>query len=342
MVAQTTAVDQISWTEVVSALTGGVALIVAVAVAVVEAIRARSARRERDEVIKSQKDAEKRATAKLVSAWVERTYIPSDDRTHYVQATFAHIINEADTPVFDVHATVQLAPALSPGVKPVSLGPLSIPPKISVLPPRRELIFDLTMPLHAHRSDNQGASPDVPDILLGFTDPENVRWLRDAEGELVEHSGELGRLFAVSDEDEGIARQFGRADPGNPLAVVAGFLESIADSGLSDQEALRQIRMLISPEATGWNLNAELLGVLRIELADYHVGTHVAYPAPFVAYVKIIDSDATNTMVVEGEGVILLAKMVTLKFNQEFGWQIFTYGGGGTEPDRIPFPEGLP
>jgi hypothetical protein len=61
--------DAIDWLTAIGTVG---AVFFAVGVAVVEGLRAAKARCERDELAASQRLAERRATARLVSAWVDR------------------------------------------------------------------------------------------------------------------------------------------------------------------------------------------------------------------------------------------------------------------------------
>ena len=69
--------DAIDWLTAIGTVG---AVFVAVGVAVVEGLRAAKARHEGDELAASQRPAERRATARLVSAWVERTYVAAGPR----------------------------------------------------------------------------------------------------------------------------------------------------------------------------------------------------------------------------------------------------------------------
>jgi hypothetical protein len=137
--------DILDWLTAIGTV-GAVA--VAVGVAIVEAVRAHSARSERDAVLEAQRASEYRAVARLVSAWVERSYVRAEDGTHYVEVAFAHIINESDLPVFQVRASISLSSAVPHGSKPITLGPLSIRAiqwQLSLNPPagrRRRAICD--------------------------------------------------------------------------------------------------------------------------------------------------------------------------------------------------------
>jgi len=332
--------DSVAWTEVVSALTSSVAVFVAVAVAVVEAVRASSARKQRDALLSEQKSWEHRATARLVSAWVEEDFVPSEQGTSYVRHVVAHIINGSDQPVFQVAPSVLVSPSVSEDSPPLTLGPLSIPPLMAVLPPQRELVFDLTIPLLPHRMENRGATPGTVGLELGFTDPNDTRWVRESDGRLVESAREVGRLTESTDAERAV-RQLGRGDVDNPMAVTLKFLNIILDDELEDVDALRQLKDVLAPEAEGWRgLDENALHGLRAELHSYELGTHVSYPVPHVAYVKLLDAGVTDLSAVEGEGVVVPARIVTLTFHPGRGWRVFTYGGGGTEPDRIWFPPG--
>lgn len=254
------------------------AVAVAVLIAVVEAWRAAKARRERDALASSQRATERRSTASLVSAWVERTYIPADDGTTYVPQVWAHIINGGQSPVYDVHSSVGLVPPELSEKKPISLGALSIPSPMAVLPPNSYLSFDLTVPLVPHRQDEQGLTPETPRLEVSLTDPNDVRWVRELDGRLVESERSIGQLVD-SDDRESMDRQMGRLDELNPLAVVTGFLSVLGDEDLTDADAVDQLGLVLAPEAEGWRgLDGAGVASLREDLQEYGLAGHVSYP----------------------------------------------------------------
>lgn len=329
----------VTWASGLTAVASSAAILFSVIVAVVEASRAGTARRERNRVLDEQRESEHKSTARLVSAWVEQGYMPSSDGTNYGARAVVHIINEAEVPVFRVAPCVEKIP-IGEDANPILLGPLSMPQTISVLPPRRELTYDVSIPLLPHRTSEHGGAPEFG-ASIAFTDPENVRWSREADGQLDELKGTGGRVFTPMDDTQ-VAEQVGEASPINPLPVALAFLHTISDATLSEDEALDQLRNLVAPEASGWNgLDRDALRGMRDELKDFNVGTQVQYPVPNVAYVKVIDETATQLTVTRPGNVVVPVRMITLTFTPERdGWRVFSWGGGGTPPDRILFPPG--
>ena len=327
------------WTAVVESVTTAGAMAIAIGVALVEGGRAKRANKERDALLAEQIAERHRGTAKLVSAWIEQGYVLVDGG--YVQYSRAHIINESNDPVFNVQATVWLFSNEPNGPTPIHLGSLSIPRFINVLPPRRTLEFDLTSPSTPLSASEIGIAPDSPTIELLFTDPNDVHWARELDGRLVERDKRLAELIP-SDDQERADRQIGRLDQANPLAVVFRFLDLIRDESLNEEELMEQVWDVLSFEAAGWltTTYTDLMS-FREELKGFSVGTNVVYPAPRVAYVKLVLTDDPDQLVYStgGEGLIFSGKIVTLNFAGELGWRIFSYGGGGTEPDLI-YPPG--
>jgi hypothetical protein len=332
--------DPVQWTDILESVTTAGAMAIAIGVAIVEARRANRANNERDALLEEQKLERYRGTAKLVSAWIERGFLPVPDGTTFIPYARAHIINESNDPVFDVQATVYLQPDLPDAGHPIALGPLSIPRAIPVLPPRRELEFDLTLPLLPYSKEESGARPDLPVIELLFTDPDDVKWAREIDGRLVAREKRMAELIP-SDDQERADRQIGRLDSSNPLAVVFTFLHLIRDENLTESDVMAAIWGILSLYATGWQgvTYQDLMG-FRDELAEFSVATNVLYPVPQVAYVKLVLTGQPDQLMYStgGEGLVYQAKFVTLTFSGELGWRIFSYGGLGTEPDRIYFP----
>lgn len=334
------AADPLSWPDVVTALTGSVAVVVAVVVAIVEAARAHRARSDRDRIEDERKSAERRSVARLITAWIERSYIPNEDGTQYNERVLAKISNESDVAVFNCSAAISLEPFIPESGSVVVLGPLSIPDPIPVLPPRRELTFDLSIPLAAYRQDELGATPDVPRIALSFVDQNDVHWVREPHGELEEIVSGTGPVFIPTPDDE-VDSYLGRIDVTNPMAVVMAFLAGVTGEDLDEDEAFELVSATLAPEAEGWkNFTPLHLVEIRKELKDFGVGSHVMYPTPHVAYVKILDQETTQIVAKRGANTVIPVRMVTLIYHPDRGWRIFAYGGGGTSPDRIYFPGG--
>jgi hypothetical protein len=328
------------WTAIVESVTTAGAMAIAVGVALVESRRADQANKERDALLAEQTAERHRGTAKLVSAWIEQGFVSVDD-SGYIQYARAYIVNGSTDPVFNVQACVWLETSMPEGPQPISLGALSIPRFIKVLPPNRTLEFDLTSPLLPHRRSEAGLAPDVPSIELLFTDPNDVHWARELDGRLVQREKRRAELLPSTD-NEAAERQLGRMDEANPIAVVFMFLNILRDEDLSEPEMMDQIRNALSTEAVGWQSTtySDFIS-FREELTDFSVASNVAYPVPTVAYVKLVLTDFPDQLAYSsgGEGLIFSGKIVTLNFSGVLGWRIFSYGGGGTEPDHI-YPPG--
>lgn len=305
-----------TWQDTASAVGTLLAVGVALGVAIVEIVRSAKASKKREK-------AERLATAGLVSAWVDEQYLPNTDGSAYIRQVLVNLANGANEPVFRVTASIGV------GWETRSIGPLAVPAPIPVLPAHRTLSWDITLPLRAH-DDTQS-----PCVEMGFSDSSDRRWLRRFDGSLVETTGTTSRL--VDNEDMGRAEgQIGRGDIGNPMAVAISFLNLLAE----DPRDIDVLRMMLAPEAPGWaDLDEMALTRLKEDLSDYGLGGYVSYPAPHVAYVKILAPAATHQVVQGGDPVTVQATIITLTYVPERGWRVFSYGRA-TEADRILFPEG--
>jgi len=307
-----------TWQDTATATGTLLAVVVAVGVAIFETVRSARARRalERKERI---------ATAGLVSAWVEERYTPNEDGSAYVRDLRLHLANESNEPVFRVTVSVGV------GYEPRSIGPLSVPAPIPVLPARRALSWDISLAVRAH-DDTESPCAEV-----GFTDSSNRRWLRNFDGSLVETTGQTSTLLESTDRERG-ERQLGReADPANAMAVALAFLYAL-DSAEVD---LEEFRGLLAPEASGWDdLDDESRAEICDNLSGYGVGGFVRYPAPHVAYVKVLPEEmADHVVATGGEMMPVEAQIITLTYQPDRGWRVFSYGAA-TEADRILFDEG--
>ena len=255
------------------------------------------------------------AAAKVVAAWVTDEYRPREDGLSYRRTTRVHIANEANEPVFNAKVSVHVGRDETP------LGPLSVPAPISVLPPRRELVFDISIPLLAHLDTWS------PKATLYFTDPQGRRWLRLSNGELRNVSRQ--RTF-WSKSSRGVdERQLGdMTSVLNPMMVA---LAGLRDPGTTPEELV----MLLAPEARGWvELNWDQL---RSELQRYQPTSMVDYPAERIARIKLSGDATLEGRQVEGEGLELTDYMfMTLTLNPEQGWRVLSVGEH-VPPDAICF-----
>lgn len=270
-------------------------------------LAARGALRERDQI------------ARLVSVWVSDEYLEREDEPAYRRRVTLHVTNESDEPIFNARVNVIV------GDPPVRLGPLTAPPILSVIPPRRELTFDLTVPFRAH----QGTWS--PRAELHFSDPSGRRWNRTATGELLDVTAKESTWSATALFDE---RQFGRQDSAeNPMLVAVGFLNSLADN-----IPPAELSIALAPEAAGW-VEADWAD-LRERLDGFRPTSMVDYVTPCIARVKLVNAPELEGHTVEGEGMTLPSEMqyVTLTRSASRGWRIFSIGGSNS-PDEIPLPE---
>jgi hypothetical protein len=263
---------------------------------------------------------EKDATARFVSAWVTDEHKPRDDGSSYKREVHLHVANESNEPVFDAMVNVHIGREQTP------LGPLAAPAPISVIPPRRELEFDISVPLLAH-SDSWS-----PKAALTFTDPKGRHWLRKLNGELQDVSREgvhWSKKSGPSDE-----RQLGNQESlFNPMTVAFMFL-----GGLQDKETKTEdLFVLLSPDAPGWvGVNWEKL---RSELEDFQPTSMVDYLAPRIARIKLSGDKSLEGKRVEGNGKSLeldIFMFMTLTLDSHDGWRIFSVGES-VPPDAIYF-----
>lgn len=267
---------------------------------------------------------ERDATARFASAWVTDEYRPRDDGSSYKRVVQLHVANESNEPVFNAMVNVHIGRDRMP------LGPLAAPAPISVIPPRRELIFDISVPLLAH------ADSWNPRATLTFTDPKKRRWLREIDGELQDVSRQKTRWSRKS--GPGDERQLGNQESlFNPMLVALMFLGGLRDEATETEDLL----LLLAPEASGW-LNTDW-DTLRRQLANFQPTSMVDYPAPRIARIKLSGDEALEGKRVEGNGKSLeltVYAFITLTLDPRQGWRIFGVGGS-VPPDAISFAGSL-
>ncbi len=263
---------------------------------------------------------ERDATARFASAWVTDEYQPRDDGASYKRVVQLHVANESNEPVFNAMVNVHIGRDRTP------LGPLAAPAPISVIPPRRELVFDISVPLLAH------ADSWYPRATLTFTDPKRRHWLREIDGELQDVSRQ--RLRWSRKPGPGDERQMGNQESlFNPMLVALMFLGGLRDDATKTEDLF----VLLAPEAAGW-LNADW-DTLRRDLADFQPTSMVDYPAPRIARIKLSGDKALEGRRVEGNGKSLelnVYMFITLTLDPRQGWRIFGVGGS-VPPDAISF-----
>lgn len=305
------------------------AVAIALVLALYEGVRARWAEKALASERKQRLRSDRVATAALVSAWVETRYEPSADGTHYLRRGTVHVANESNEPVFNVHVVIGV------GKPVVQIGPLAVPAPIPVLPPRRHRSWDISLGLLAYGGGLQ--IPSDPVAKIYFTDANEIRWNRDFDGRLAEQSDR--QQEPQPDEDEGV-RQLGEpANTFNPIWTALAFLNLIRRD--EPPASVSELAPFLAENAPGWeSLDDSEIRDLGEGLADFGLATHVWYPAPQVAYVRLVhEGDQENTPSVAGY-VEVRAQVITLVFYAEIGWRVFSVGAGATEPDWIMFPSG--
>lgn len=263
---------------------------------------------------------EKDASARFVSAWITDDYRPRDDGSSYEREVLLHVANESNEPVFDAMVNVHIGPTSTP------LGPLAAPAPISVIPPRRELVFDVSVPLLAHLDSWS------PRATLVFSDPRGRRWLRELDGQLEDVTRQKlrwSKKAMVGDE-----RQLGNQESlFNPMIVAMTLLGGLQDEKTKTED----LQVLLAPGAAGW------AGVdwekLRSELAGFQPTSMVGYPAPRIARIKLSGDPTLEGKRVEGSGKPLVLgryMFMTMTLDPHAGWRVFGVGES-VPPDAIYF-----
>lgn len=262
----------------------------------------------------------KEATARVVSAWITDTYEPRRDGSSYERTVKMHLANESNEPVFAATPNVQI------GEGQVDLGPLSAPSPISVIPPRRELVFDISVPLLAH------ANSWNPTVSLVFNDPKGRRWLRRSDGTLENVTRKKSRWSNRRQKmDE---RVLGDDNVLNPMFITEAFLEGLqqVDPTFNNMEPL-----LAKSAAKEW---AEVDWVeLRQEVNGYRPTSMIDYPAPRIARIKLSGDPNLEGRRVQGHGrgmKLAVFIFLTLVFEPARGWRVFGIGNA-VRPDQINF-----
>lgn len=318
-----------TWWDAAQAVGTLTAVLVALALAGVESVRAARATRSQREMEARLSQDSRRAVASLVSSWVEARYEPSRDGNNYTQRGTLFVANESNEPVFDVHVSVGV------GSPVVQLGPLAAPVPLPVLPPRRTRQWDISSGLLAY-GPIQGQYPSHPTARIDFTDARGVRWHRDFEGTLSDDASKPTPLFNRASE-VGDAQVGDLENPFHPMAVALTFMSCLYES--EEEFPTEQLRFFLDENANGWkNLDSEMRQSLRDGLADYGVAAHVWYPAPRVAYVRLVHDDDADIETSVAGYVQIRGQYLTLRYVPEIGWRVFSVGI--TSPDWIEFPEG--
>lgn len=266
----------------------------------------------------------KAATARVVSAWITDDYEPRSDGSSYERTIKMHLANESNEPVFSATPNVYI------GNGQVPLGPLSAPSPISVIPPRRELVFDISVPLLAHTDSWH------PTVSLAFNDPKGRRWRRLPDGTLENVSRKKSRWS----DDSATMDERVRGDDTvlNPMFITEIFLE-----GLEQNEPTFEHMQPVLAESAAEDWAEVNWAELQQEVSGYRPTSMIDYPAPRIARIKLSGDTTLEGRQVQGDGTgieLRDVQFLTLVFEPERGWRVFGIGGA-LRPDRIYFGDSL-
>ncbi|MFC5932099.1 hypothetical protein D6T64_01030 [Cryobacterium melibiosiphilum] len=264
---------------------------------------------------------ERDAVARLVSAWVTDEYSAMRSVPAYRRSAIVHVANQSNEPVFDAHVSVVA------GVGNKSLGPLSAPTPIAVVPARGVRSFDISTPLLGHE-DTWNLR-----VELTFADARGKRWLRNVEGGLTEIT-DLESDWRPHEETELDLTDLHNLN--HPLGIAAAFLAGLQDG---DQVVPEKFAVVLAPEAEDWD-KADW-SRLRTDLEEFTPTSMVDYPAPYIARVKLSGDPELRGKAVAGSIGIPLANVIfmTLTYAPNRGWRVWGIGAA-VRPDEILFPSG--
>lgn len=265
----------------------------------------------------------RRKVASLISAWIEHAYTPSTGGQYYRRTVSLHVANESDEPVFKVEVLCGIATESGT----IQVGPLSAPRIIPVLPPEREFVYDVTMGMLGFGDFAHDAFRGLV-AEVGFRDHEGKRWERGFDGKL--EAVKKPRPAVVTEAADSLAfAQAGPIDnPYNPLGVVFAFANAASNADLDDAG----FRQALAEEASGWaESSVEEIAAVREMLRASNIATHVWYPTPRIAYVRLLDE-------LPGQAGAQRAHVLTLVWRNGTRWTLF--GVGPYLPWMIPFAPG--
>jgi len=321
-------VDSDVWQIYVAAGTF-LAVATSVTFGIIEGFKARRDRRELVQLRRATEVKERTAVASLVSTWIVDEYAPDPARHSYRRTVTLHVANESSEPVFNSTVSVYL------GDESRLIGPLGAPSPIPVIPPRRELTWDITTGVQAF-SDNTDARAE-----LGFSDAASRRWLRTINGELKETTGKSVIHYRAENPERADA-QLGDPDfYRNPMAVAQAF--AMLFWGDPDDFSLDVLRRLLDEEAKGWEGDWDDARVqeLRDQLTKFgNLATLAWYASPKVAFARLFTDDALGRATDAGTGLVVEAQIITLTHHDAIGWRVFGVGPQKYRPDEIKFPDG--
>lgn len=261
--------------------------------------------------------------ASLVSAWIEHKYSPSPEGNYYRRSVTLHISNESDEPVYRLQVLCGIE--TESGI--IQAGPLAAPSTIPALPPKREFTYDITAGMLSFGEFAHDAFHGLV-AEISFRDHENVRWERTFAGDLTRPKKPSAQAPTDSD-DELILAQAGPVDnPYNPHQTILIFAEYANSDEVDDDRFFN----LLKEEAGGWaSLAEEEVKSVRAIFRDANVAAHIWYPAPRIAYVRLLldppDSDGGS-----------FVHVATLVWRRDRAWTLF--GLGPYQPWTIGFEKG--
>lgn len=315
--------------EIYGSLGTLLALATSVAFAIDSGVRARRDREELIALRKTDDAKESLVVAGRVASWITDAYDADPAQNSYTRTVTLHVANESDEPVFNATTVMHLGDGTR------MIGPLGTPTPIPVVPPHRELTWDISAGIAAFPNN---ASPLVQ---LAFTDSKSRRWLRKVDGTLVESTGD--NVFHYASEDlERAEQQLGEFDLyRNPMSVAQAFTAALWVE--PEDFSLDLFVALLDEEANGWKgaWDDARVGHLRDLLAKYNnLATLASYATPKVAYARLFSDDALNQITTAGTALVVEGFMITLVHHRDRGWRVFGVGPLPIRPDEIKFPEG--
>jgi hypothetical protein len=200
---------------------------------------------------------------------------------------------------------------------------------ISVLPPRREFVWDVSAGVDAYDGTFGVA------VEFEFTDARGIVWCRNPAGSLVEGPPRHPIMYGDEDPDAAEA-QLGAADPfRNPMATVRAFLGLL--SGPANELDVLLFRGALDPYASGWSgdWDSARIDLLRQLVQGLSLAAFTTYATNSIAYVRLFSAQALDEL--SSDGKTYSAKFVTLVRRRNIGWVVFGIGKQ-VPPDRIEMP----
>jgi hypothetical protein len=267
------------------------------------------------------KDRRRRSPERL-SAWIDDKYV-SDPSGGLVRRAHVHISNVGDQPVYDLLVVVGHGYTSSDVAR---LGPLGVP-LVAVVSPGREEVW----PIHDQLKSFETVG--VLRVEVSFRDSAGRWWTRQFDGGLKRwYRGRARVVSAKSPEHAALAEaQMGVASLDNPLTVAMIFKSLLSQE--DSEERLMSLRLLSTPESVeAWGDYAATKEMLE----DHGMSTLPNYPAPGIAYVKLMPN-VDEPIVVTGP-MLMEVSILTLQYRQELdppGWRVHQVGAPAP-PDQMP------